>query len=126
MLNNPGSGCTTFLKILANQHDTIRDAQGGVHRDFHSPKEIATYERGNVQYFPEDDVHFTTLTVRGTIRFAAKTIPHTRADCQTRDEIIEEITDILITAFGIRHAQKTLVRDTSIRGVRSKPRFLRS
>jgi ATP-binding cassette, subfamily G (WHITE), member 2, SNQ2 len=105
--------------MIANQRD--------LHYNFHSPKEIATYYRGDVQYFPQVDVYFPTLIVRGTIRFAVKTrIPHIRADSQTRDEIIKEITYILITIFGIRHARKTLVGGASIRGMRSGERqFLR-
>ena len=118
MLGSPGSGCTTFLKVIANQRDTYHDVQGDVHYDSLSPKDIAARYRGDVQYSPEDDVHFPTLTVEETIRFAAKTrAPHVRADGQTRDELVEEITDILVTVFGLRHAQKTFVGDARIRGV---------
>ena len=117
-LGSPGSGCTTFLKMLANQRDTYHDVQGVVHYDSLTPKQIAAHYRGDVQYSPEDDVHFPALTVEETIRFAAKTrTPHARPDGQTRDELIEEITDILITVFGLRHARKTLVGDAGIRGI---------
>jgi len=118
VLGSPGSGCTTFLKMLANQRDTYHDVQGKVHYDSLAPKDIATHYRGDVQYSPEDDVHFPTLTVEETIRFAAKTrTPHTRPDGQTRDELIEEITDVLTTVFGLRHVRKTLVGDAGIRGI---------
>jgi len=91
---------------------------GSVYYDSLTPKHIATHYRGDVQYSPEDDVHFPTLTVEETIRFAAKTrTPHTRPDGQTRDELIEEITDVLATVFGLRHVRKTLVGDAGIRGV---------
>ena len=118
VLGSPGSGCTTFLKMLANQRDTYHDVQGDVHYDSLTPKEIATRYRGDVQYSPEDDVHFPTLTVEETIRFAAKTrTPHSRVDGQSRDELIEEITDVLTTVFGLRQVRKTLVGDAGIRGV---------
>ena len=118
VLGSPGSGCTTFLKMLANQRDTYHDVQGVVHYDSLTPKDIAAHHRGDVQYSPEDDVHFPTLTVEETIRFAAKTrTPHARADGQSRDELIEEITDVLTTVFGLRHARKTLVGDARIRGI---------
>jgi ATP-binding cassette subfamily G (WHITE) protein 2 (SNQ2) len=118
VLGSPGSGCTTFLKMLANQRDTYHEVQGDINYDSVTPKEIAAHYRGDVQYSPEDDVHFPTLTVEETIRFAAKTrTPHTRADGQTRDELIEEITDILTTVFGLRHVRKTLVGDAGIRGI---------
>lgn len=104
--------------MLANQRDTYHGVQGDVHYDSVTPNEIAAHYRGDVQYSPEDDVHFPTLTVEETIRFAAKTrTPHTRAEDQTRDEVIDEITDILITVFGLRHARKTLVGDARIRGI---------
>jgi ATP-binding cassette subfamily G (WHITE) protein 2 (SNQ2) len=104
--------------MLANQRDTYHDVQGSVHYDSLTPKDIATHYRGDVQYSPEDDVHFPTLTVEETIRFTAKTrTPHTRADGQTRDELIEEITDVLTTVFGLCHVRKTLVGDAGIRGI---------
>jgi ATP-binding cassette subfamily G (WHITE) protein 2 (SNQ2) len=104
--------------MLANQRDTYHNVEGEVHYDSLTPQEIATQYRGDVQYSPEDDVHFPTLTVEETIRFAAKTrTPHTRVEGQTRDDLVEEITDVLITVFGLRHARKTLVGDASIRGI---------
>ena len=104
--------------MLANQRDTYHDVQGQVHYDSMSPKQIAAHYRGDVQYSPEDDVHFPTLTVEETIRFAAKTrIPHVRAGDQSRDELIEEITDVLTTIFGLRHVRKTLVGNATVRGV---------
>jgi len=104
--------------MLANQRDTYHDVQGDVHFGSLTPKEIASNYRGDVQYSPEDDVHFPTLTVEETIRFAAKTrTPHARADDQSRDDHIEAITDILTTVFGLRHVRKTLVGDAGIRGI---------
>ena len=118
VLGSPGSGCTTFLKMLANQRDTYHDVQGQVHYDSMTPKQIDAHYRGDVQYSPEDDVHFPTLTVEETIRFAARTrTPHVRAGGQSRDELIEEITDVLTTVFGLTHVRKTLVGDAGIRGV---------
>lgn len=104
--------------MLANQRDTYHNVEGEVHYDSLTPREIATQYRGDVQYSPEDDVHFPTLTVEETIKFAAKTrTPHTRVEGQTRDDLVEEITDVLITVFGLRHARKTLVGDARIRGI---------
>ena len=104
--------------MLANQRDTYHNVEGDVHYDSLTPREVAAHYRGDVQYSPEDDIHFPTLTVEETIRFAAKTrTPHTRAGGRTRDELINEITDALITVFGLRHARKTLVGDARIRGV---------
>jgi len=104
--------------MLANQRDTYHDVQGDVHYDSLTPTDIAAHYRGDVQYSPEDDVHFPTLTVEETIRFAAKTrTPHSRVDGQSRDEHIEEITNVLTTVFGLRQARKTRVGDAGIRGI---------
>jgi ABC-type multidrug transport system ATPase subunit len=63
--------------MLANQRNTYHGVQGNVHYDSLTSKDIAAHYRGNVQYSPEGDVHFPTLTVEETIRFAAKTHTHT-------------------------------------------------
>ena len=94
-----------------NQCDTYHDVQGNVHYDSLTPQDIAAHYRSDVKYSPKDDVHFPTLTVKETIQFAAKICtPHTRADSQTMDELIEEITDVLTTVFGL-HVRKTLIGD---------------
>ena len=104
--------------MLANQRDTYHKVQGDIHYDSLSPREVAAHYRGDIQYSPEEDVHFPTLAVEETIRFAAKTrAPHTRADGQTRGELVEEITDILLSVFGLRHARDAVVGDARIRGV---------
>ena len=104
--------------MLANHRDTYRDVKGDTYYNSLTPREIAAHFRGDVQYSPEDDIHFPTLTTEETIGFAAKTrTPHTRVDDKARVERIEETTDSLISAFGLCHARETLVGDTRIRGV---------
>ena len=49
VLGSPGSGCTTFLKMLANQRETYRDVQGEVFYDSLTPDEIKTHSRGDLQ-----------------------------------------------------------------------------
>ncbi len=82
-----------------------------------SPSDIRKHHRGDVIYCPEDDVHFPTLTVEQTIKFAAKLrTPRLRLG-YSRDEYAEAVTDMLTTVFGLKHARKTLVGDAAIRGV---------
>ncbi|KAF8638204.1 hypothetical protein AX16_010550 [Volvariella volvacea WC 439] len=117
VLGSPGSGCTTFLKTLANQHDEYHAVDGQVMYDSITPKDMKDHFRGDVQYCPEDDVHFPTLTVEQTISFAAKTrAPKTRV-AASRDEQIQTETDILMTVFGLKHVRNTMVGDAAIRGV---------
>ncbi|KAF4598086.1 hypothetical protein EYR38_006480 [Pleurotus pulmonarius] len=79
VLGRPGSGCSTLLKSLANQRGEFHHVYGDVHYDSLSPAQLAKHYRGDVQYCPEDDVHFPTLTVEQTLHFAATTrTPQTR------------------------------------------------
>ena len=79
VLGRPGAGCSTFLKVLANQRDEFHSVLGDVHYDSFSPDDISRHFRGDVQYCPEEDVYFPTITVQQTLNFAAKTrTPHTR------------------------------------------------
>lgn len=117
VLGRPGSGCTTFLKTLANRRKEYYAVEGDVHYDSISPSELQSRYRGDVQYCPEDDIHFPTLTVEQTLQFAATTrIPHHRPT-ETRKEFSKRVTDVLTTVFGLRHARKTPVGDHMIRGV---------
>ncbi|KAG1763106.1 ABC-2 type transporter-domain-containing protein [Suillus occidentalis] len=100
VLGRPGSGCSTFLKTIANQRN------------------IARQYRGDVIYCPEDDVHFPTLTVEQTLSFAVKTrTPHVRFPDQSREQFNRDVVDILVRIFGLRHARNTVVGDAAIRGV---------
>ncbi|KAF9225036.1 hypothetical protein BS17DRAFT_731853 [Gyrodon lividus] len=118
VLGRPGSGCSTLLKVLANQRGEFHAIEGEVHYDSFPPDSIRLHHRGDVQYCPEDDIHFPTLTVEQTIGFAAKTrVPQARVDEMTRKEYRMQVTDILVTLFGLRHVRKTPVGDAALRGV---------
>lgn len=118
VLGRPGAGCTTLLRTLANQRDEYYAVEGEVHYDSFTPEEVHKYYRGDVQYSPEDDVHFPTLTVGETLEFAAKTrTPHSRLPGHSRDDYVRLTTDIVTTVFGLRHVRDTLVGDAAIRGV---------
>ncbi|KAE9384317.1 hypothetical protein BT96DRAFT_660173 [Gymnopus androsaceus JB14] len=83
ILGRPGSGCTTLLKTLANQAQEYHSVCGSVHYDSLSPKEVRESFRGD----PEDDVHFPSLTVEDTLRFAAKTRAPQARTGETREGI---------------------------------------
>ncbi|KAH9945220.1 pleiotropic drug resistance ABC transporter [Epithele typhae] len=118
VLGRPGSGCSTLLKVLANQRQEYHKVEGEVLYDSLTPREIEAHYRGDVQYCPEDDIHFPTLTVDQTIRFAAETrTPRQRLGGASREDHISRVTDIVETVFGLRHIKDTLVGNASIRGV---------
>jgi len=118
VLGNPGSGCSTLLKILANQRGGYHAVEGEVHYDSFSPDEISKHYRGDVVYCSEDDVHFPSLTVDDTLQFAAKMrVPRNRPQGVTRTDLEKSTVDMLETMFGLRHVKDTFVGNTAIRGV---------
>jgi ATP-binding cassette subfamily G (WHITE) protein 2 (SNQ2) len=102
---------------LANQRAEYHSIEGDVHYDSLSPEAVQKHFRGDVQYCPEDDVHFPTLTVSQTLSFAAKTRAPQARLIKTREEYVDNLTNILMTIFGLNHAKNTPVGDAAIRGV---------
>jgi ATP-binding cassette, subfamily G (WHITE), member 2, SNQ2 len=117
VLGRPGSGCSTFLKVLANQRAEFHAVEGDVHYDSLSPEDVAKHFRGDIQYCPEDDIHFPTLTVGQTLGFAAKTRAPQARLIERRSIYVEQITNIVSTIFGLSHVKNTPVGDAAIRGV---------
>lgn len=117
VLGSPGSGCTSLLKTLANQTDEFYKVEGDRHYDSITPQDLARYFRGDVQYSPEDDIHFPTLSVQQTLDFAAASrTPRDRMG-NSRKDFQKNATTMLSTIFGLRHALNTPVGDNAIRGV---------
>jgi len=103
--------------MLANQRQEYHAVNGTLHYDSLTPDDVAKQFRGDVQYCPEDDIHFPTLTVEQTLDFAATVrTPRARAEV-TRKEFKAKVTDILTTIFGLRHVRNTVVGDAAVRGV---------
>ncbi|KAI0318679.1 pleiotropic drug resistance ABC transporter [Amylostereum chailletii] len=112
VLGSPGSGCSTLLKVLANQRHEYHSVHGEVLYDSFSPADVEAHFRGDVIYSPEDDVHFPTLTVDQTLEFATATrAPHSRASEGTLSP------STLERVFGLLHVKDTIVGDASIRGI---------
>ena len=104
------------MKTLANQTKEYHSVSGEVHYDFLSPEELGKHFRGDVQYCPEDDVHFPTLTVQQTLRFAAAARTP-RSPIDSPKACADNVTTILSTVFGLKHVLNTPVGDADIRGV---------
>ncbi|KAF8994409.1 ABC-2 type transporter-domain-containing protein [Cyathus striatus] len=118
VLGRPGAGCSTFLRTLANHRADFHAIHGNVYYDSLTPRQVSRQFRGDVQYCPEDDIHFPTLTVEQTIRFAVQTrAPQARIEGQSRKEYVRIVTDAYLTIFGLKHARNTPVGDATIRGV---------
>jgi ATP-binding cassette, subfamily G (WHITE), member 2, SNQ2 len=112
VLGRPGSGCSTFLKAIANQRESFAGVEGIVsYGGIPAEEQIKSY-RGEVNYNPEDDQHLPNLTVWQTLKFALmnKTKKH---DAST----IPIIIDALLKMFGISHTRHTQVGNEYVRGV---------
>ncbi|KAJ5674748.1 ABC multidrug transporter atrF [Penicillium maclennaniae] len=112
VLGRPGAGCTTFLKAIANDRGAFAAVHGEVSYGGLSAEDQNKHFRGEVNYNPEDDQHFPTLTVWQTLKFSLinKTRKHDR-------DSIPVIIDALLKMFGISHTKNTLVGNEYVRGV---------
>ena len=112
VLGRPGSGCTTFLKAIANKRDDYPEVTGDVlYGGIPANKQLAHY-RGEVTYNPEDDQHLPTLTVWQTLKFSLFNKTKKREKLE-----INVIVEALLKIFGISHTRHTLVGNEYIRGV---------
>ncbi|KAL2354654.1 ATP-binding cassette transporter ABC2 [Cryomyces antarcticus] len=118
VLGRPGSGCTTFLKVIANQRFGYTKIGGEV---LYGPFDSQTFEkryRGEAVYNQEDDVHHPTLTVGQTLGFALDTkTPGKRPHGMSSKDFKEKVIDLLLRMFNIEHTKNTIVGNPFVRGV---------
>ena len=112
VLGRPGSGCSTFLKAIANNRGSYAEINGDVSYGGMSAEEQNKTYKGEVNYNPENDEHLPSLTVWQTLNFSLLN--------KTRKRSKGEI-DIIVTAlmrmFGISHTRDTFVGNEYVRGV---------
>ncbi|KAK4238513.1 hypothetical protein C8A03DRAFT_15020 [Achaetomium macrosporum] len=112
VLGRPGSGCSTFLKVIANNRESYASVEGEVSYSGIPADEARKRYRGEVVYNPEDDQHLPTLTVGQTLKFSLlnKTRKNLRGD-------VNLIIDALLRMFAIKHTENTIVGNAYVRGV---------
>ena len=118
VLGRPGSGCTTFLKVISNQRFGYTNVHGEV---LFGPYDFKTFRdrfRGEAVYNGENDIHSPTLTVRQTLGFALdlKT-PRRRPGNMSKREFKEKVINLLLKMFNIEHTVNTMVGNQYIRGI---------
>ncbi|CZS90575.1 hypothetical protein WAI453_004112 [Rhynchosporium graminicola] len=118
VLGRPGSGCTTFLKVIANQRFGYTGVDGEVlYGPFDSPTFAKQY-RGEAVYNQEDDVHHPTLTVGQTLGFALDTkTPGKRPHGMSKADFKDRVITTLLKMFNIEHTRNTIVGNPFVRGV---------
>ena len=120
VLGRPGSGCSTFLKVLANQRYGYESIEGDVTYGGTDAKTMGKHYRGEVVYNPEDDLHYATLSVKNTLKFALKTRTPGKASRnqgESRSGYVNEFLRVVSKLFWIEHTMNTKVGDEMIRGV---------
>jgi ABC-type multidrug transport system ATPase subunit len=118
VLGRPSSGCTTFLKCIANQRFGYTTVDGEVQYGPFTSTEFEKRYRGEAVYQQEDDVHHSTLTVGQTLGFALDTkVPGKRPGGISAKEFKEKVVDLLLRMFNIEHTKNTIVGDAFVRGI---------
>ncbi|OAQ79579.1 ABC transporter [Purpureocillium lilacinum] len=120
VLGRPGSGCTTFLKAFCNQRAGFEAVEGDVKYGGTDAAVMGKHFRGEVIYNPEDDLHYATLTVRRTLKFALQTRTpgkESRLEGETRKDYVREFLRTVTKLFWIEHTLGTKVGNEFIRGV---------
>lgn len=118
VLGRPGSGCTTFLKVIANQRFGYTGVHGEVLYGPFDAKTFAKRYRGEAVYNQEDDVHHPTLTVGQTLGFALDTkTPGKRPHGMTKSDFKDRVITTLLRMFNIEHTRNTIVGNPFVRGV---------
>ncbi|KAI9820387.1 MAG: hypothetical protein M1827_006011 [Pycnora praestabilis] len=118
VLGRPGSGCTTFLKIIANQRFGFTKIDGEVLYGPFDSRTFAKQYRGEAVYNQEDDVHHPTLTVGQTLGFALDTkTPGKRPGGMSKKEFKSKVINLLLKMFNIEHTINTIVGNPFVRGI---------
>ncbi|KAF7719647.1 ABC-2 type transporter / CDR ABC transporter family protein [Penicillium ucsense] len=120
VLGRPGSGCSTFLKVIGNQRHGYESVEGDVLYGGTDATTMAKKYRSEVSYNPEEDLHYATLTVKETLLFALKSRTpdqNSRIPGESRKEYQQTFLSAIAKLFWIEHALGTKVGNELIRGV---------
>ncbi|KAL7416336.1 putative ATP-binding cassette transporter [Mrakia frigida] len=118
VLGRPGSGCSSFLKNIANQRESFLSVEGDVRYAGVDAAEMRKHFPGEVCYNEEDDVHLATLTVGQTLSFALSSkTPGKRLPGVSIKEFRKQVQATLLKMLNIEHTKNTIVGDQFTRGV---------
>ncbi|KAK4038643.1 ABC-2 type transporter-domain-containing protein [Parachaetomium inaequale] len=118
VLGRPGAGCTSLLRVLSNQRESFDEVEGEVHFGNMDHRRARRF-RQQVIFNTEDDLHFPTLTVNQTIKFALRNkVPREREQhLGEEQQYVQHTKNNILDSLGISHTVKTKVGNEFIRGV---------
>ncbi|KAJ1945270.1 ATP-binding cassette transporter snq2, partial [Linderina macrospora] len=117
VLGQPGSGCSTLLRVLGDRRGTYRKIEGTVSYGGLTPEEVAKHYRGEVAYNQEEDMHFPSLTVRKTLDFAIKCKTPNKNLVHDSKAYQSEMLPTLLEMYGLTACADTIVGNAFLRGV---------
>lgn len=126
VLGRPGSGCSTFLKVLAGHRDGYAGVEGDVNYGSLQPgKDFRPY-KSEVIFISEEDLHDPNLLVGHTMDFALRMCTPSRdsrlpenpdGNGMGRKEYQDRTKLELLEMLGLTHTHDTKVGDQYIRGI---------
>ncbi|ORX71863.1 hypothetical protein DL89DRAFT_277579 [Linderina pennispora] len=117
VLGQPGSGCSTLLRVLGDRRGTYRRIEGTVSYGGLTPEEVAKHYRGEVAYSQEEDMHFPSLSVRKTLEFAIKCKTPNKNLVHDSGAYQREMLPTLLEMYGLSACADTIVGNAFLRGV---------
>ncbi|KFA79185.1 hypothetical protein S40288_02404 [Stachybotrys chartarum IBT 40288] len=112
VIGKPGSGCTTFLKSLANMHEEYESVHGTITYSGR-PARQSDQDPVRLTFCEEEDSHLPTLTVAQTLRFAIRAT----WDASAPRDTINAAVKTLCRCVGLSHVLGTKVGNAAIRGI---------
>lgn len=118
VLGRPGSGCTTLLKMLANNRRGYKSVSGDVRFGSLTPDQATQY-RGQIAMNTEEELFFPSLTVSQTMDFATRLkVPFRLPEgVESHEAYRVEAKKFLLESMGISHTEDTKVGNEFVRGV---------
>ncbi|GAA5996079.1 uncharacterized protein JCM10292_004935, partial [Rhodotorula paludigena] len=119
VLGPPGSGCSTFLKTLANEtHGFYLEEDTKINYRGITPKQMKKNFAGEAIYSAETEQHFPMLTVGQTLEFAAMArAPRHPPGGLKQHEWAKQLAAVMMARFGISDTKDVKVGNDYIRGV---------